>query len=34
MQSQLEAIKMRMDEVEEGISGIGDKILENNEPKR
>ena len=34
MQSQTEAIKMRKDKVQEGISDKEDKIMENNETKK
>ena len=34
MQSQVEAIKMRMDKSEEWISDIEDKIMENNEVEK
>ena len=34
MQSQVEAIKIRLDEVEELIIDIEDKIMENNEAEK
>ena len=34
MQIQKEAVKMRMDKVEERVSDIEDKIMENNEAEK
>ena len=34
MQTQMESIKMRMDEAVEQISDIGDKNMENNEAEK
>ena len=34
MQTQMQAIKMRMDEADERISDTEDKIMENNEAEK